>query len=101
MNRTRTTVATPTTTLLEREQPLAQLADALQTATQGQGSVVLVTGEPGIGKTALVTAFSTAVAGRARVLTGICDDLATPRTLGAFRDLATSWSPRVAEVLQE
>ena len=43
--------------LLEREGGLAQLAAARAAATQGTGRVVFVTGEPGIGKTALVTRF--------------------------------------------
>jgi hypothetical protein len=43
--------------LLEREWASAALADAYEAAAAGAGRVVLVTGEPGIGKTALVTSF--------------------------------------------
>ena len=41
------------------------------------GPVVLVLGEAGIGKTSLVQAFLSASAGRARVLSGACEDLFT------------------------
>ena len=43
--------------LLERDGALAALAEARAAAAQGDGRVVLVTGEPGIGKTSLVTRF--------------------------------------------
>jgi DNA-binding CsgD family transcriptional regulator/tetratricopeptide (TPR) repeat protein len=74
--------------LLERDAELRRLRDALGRAGRGRGSVVLVSGEAGIGKTALVRAFADAARGRARVLAGVCDDLGTPRTLGPFRDMA-------------
>lgn len=85
--------------LLEREGPLAALADAFAQAAQGDGSVVLVSGEPGIGKTALVTRFLDDLPGGGRVLAGTCDDLAIPRPLGPFRDLAGSVSAPLAEAL--
>ena len=53
----------------------------------GAGRLVLVSGEAGIGKTALVNAFCASVRGSSRVLEGSCDALATPRALGAFVDL--------------
>ena len=56
-------------------------------AADGRGSVVLVAGEPGIGKTALVTRFAEDHAGDSRILWGTCDDLTIPRPLGPFRDL--------------
>lgn len=42
--------------LLGRDRELAVLDEACRAATAGQGSVVVVTGEPGIGKTALLAA---------------------------------------------
>jgi hypothetical protein len=42
---------------LERDGPLAALVVARTLAAQGNGRVVFVTGEPGIGKTSLVTEF--------------------------------------------
>ncbi|MGY1815485.1 ATP-binding protein [Blastococcus sp. SYSU D00820] len=75
--------------LLEREAPLAALARARDAAAAGSGCVVLVTGEPGIGKSALVAALARDPGG-ARVLVGLCDDLSTPRPLGPLRDLAAA-----------
>jgi predicted ATPase len=54
--------------LLEREPTLADLSIAVNDAAGGRGSVVLVTGEAGIGKTSLIRAFADEAAGRARVL---------------------------------
>jgi len=72
--------------LLERDEPLDALLTEASGAASGQGSVVLVTGEAGIGKTSLVSAFLTALNSPARVLAGGCDDLSTPRILGPLRD---------------
>jgi DNA-binding CsgD family transcriptional regulator/tetratricopeptide (TPR) repeat protein len=74
--------------LLERASPLSVLFTALSDAEEGQGSVVLVTGDAGIGKASLVRAFYERLDRRARVLVGGCDDLSTPRTLGPLRDAA-------------
>ena len=73
--------------LLERDAALAALRDAVREAAAGRGSVVMVTGEAGIGKTSLVRAFAAGAPGR--VLTSACDDLLAPRTLGPLRDAAT------------
>lgn len=73
--------------LLEREEYLVRLDSAWEEAKQGTGSVVLVTGEAGIGKTSLMTAFAARREDTGRVLWGICDDLSIPRPLGPVRDL--------------
>ncbi|OMQ16533.1 hypothetical protein A7K94_0201880 [Modestobacter sp. VKM Ac-2676] len=86
--------------LVERTAALDALEAALRTAADGRGSVVLVTGEAGIGKTALATHFAERHRADARVLIGLCDDLATPRPLGPFRDLADQLSGAVAELLR-
>jgi DNA-binding CsgD family transcriptional regulator len=72
--------------LLEREQQLAALAAYLADAAAGQGRVVLVHGEAGVGKTALVRSFCADAS--ARVFWGACDPLSTPRPLGPFVDIA-------------
>ena len=71
--------------LLERHTQLAELAAAQQDAATARGSLVLVSGEAGVGKTVLVQRF--AGQSDARVLWGLCDDLVTPRPLGPFRDM--------------
>jgi predicted ATPase len=48
--------------LLERDQELAILLDAARGAATGTGSVVLVHGEAGIGKTSLIAAVRAAAA---------------------------------------
>jgi predicted ATPase/DNA-binding CsgD family transcriptional regulator len=78
--------------LLERDEALAALVDAREAVRGGGGRVVLVTGEPGIGKTSLVTRFVRDLAPGARVLAGTCDDLSIPRPLGPIRDLGGSVS---------
>jgi ATP/maltotriose-dependent transcriptional regulator MalT len=73
-------------TVLERDAEIDTLLAALAEAAAGCSSVVLVTGEAGIGKTSVVRAFRAVVDGDVRVLSGACDDLLTPRTLGPLRD---------------
>ena len=85
--------------LLEREDALASLAEARSAAAGGEGRVAFVTGEPGIGKTALVSRFLHDLGPDARVLVGTCDDLAIPRPLGPIRDLVGSVSPALEDAL--
>jgi DNA-binding CsgD family transcriptional regulator/tetratricopeptide (TPR) repeat protein len=86
--------------LLERDQELATLMNAAREAAAGIGSVVLLHGEAGIGKTSLVSAIKSQLPSETRMLIGSCDALSTPRTLGPFRDLACVVGPRLAEALQ-
>jgi DNA-binding CsgD family transcriptional regulator/tetratricopeptide (TPR) repeat protein len=88
-----------TAELLERDDALAALATARDTAARGAGGAVLVTGEPGIGKTALVRRFVGGLPAGARVLFGSCDDLAIPRPLGPIRDLAGTVSAPLERAL--
>jgi DNA-binding CsgD family transcriptional regulator/tetratricopeptide (TPR) repeat protein len=85
--------------LLERESALAALAEARDAAARGDGRAVFVVGEPGIGKTSLVTRFLEDLEPGARALLGTCDDLRIPRPLGPIRDLAGSVSPALEEAL--
>jgi DNA-binding CsgD family transcriptional regulator/tetratricopeptide (TPR) repeat protein len=75
--------------LLERSGQLSALGGALAAvASGGRGRVVLVAGEAGIGKTALLRRFCAGLGGSARVLWAGCDPLFTPRPLGPVLDLA-------------
>ncbi|HEX7052777.1 MAG TPA: AAA family ATPase [Burkholderiales bacterium] len=74
--------------LLERDRPMALLQAALRDAHEARGRTVVIGGEAGIGKTALLEAFTRGHAGEARVLWGACEALATPRPLGPLSDIA-------------
>jgi DNA-binding CsgD family transcriptional regulator/tetratricopeptide (TPR) repeat protein/energy-coupling factor transporter ATP-binding protein EcfA2 len=87
-------------TLLERGAQLAQLGDAVRAACRGAGSVVLISGEAGIGKTSLVHAVRALLPPESRFLVGWCDDLATRRVLGPFRDLIGSVGATLTRTLQ-
>ena len=86
--------------MLEREADVAMLREAIADATTGRGSVVLVLGETGIGKTTLVSALPDLLPSNARMLVGWCDDLANPRVLGPLRDFAQLVSPPLAVTLR-
>ena len=66
--------------MLERERELAKLGAATKEAKSGAGSVVLIVGEAGIGKSSLVEAIRSVLPAEGRLLVGYCDDLATPRS---------------------
>jgi DNA-binding CsgD family transcriptional regulator len=87
--------------LLERGRTLDVLERAITEAATGRGSVALVTGEAGIGKTSLVRAFAASAGMRARVLVSACDDLMAPRTLGPLRDAAAGSSGPLAAALAD
>jgi DNA-binding CsgD family transcriptional regulator/tetratricopeptide (TPR) repeat protein len=72
--------------LLERASFLQMLARYADEARQGEGRLVLISGESGIGKTALMEAFQRRTTG-ARWLWGGCDGLLTPRPLGPLFDI--------------
>lgn len=87
--------------LLERAAELDQLHSAVERAGGGHGMTVLVMGEPGIGKTALLQAFVAGLDARTRVLAGVCEDLLTPRALGALRDVARTHPGPLASALAD
>jgi len=85
--------------LLERGPYLVQLNALLRQAASGQGSLILVTGEAGIGKTALIHQFGRSAEKEARVLIGACDPLSTPRPLGPLVDIASVLDGELADLL--
>jgi len=87
--------------ILERDHELAELAAAAAAAGTGAGSVVLVSGEAGIGKSSLVDAVGGVLPPAGRLLVGYCDDLATRRTLGPLRDLAGSVGADLTRAVEE
>jgi predicted ATPase/DNA-binding CsgD family transcriptional regulator len=86
--------------LLERESSLQRLELTLQEAMAGQGHVVLVSGEAGIGKTSLVDHFTQAHRDSVRILWGACDSLFTPRPLGPLHDIAMQLDGEFPALLQ-
>src|SRR5689334_22204464 len=83
--------------LLEREPFLDALGDYATEAGSGNGRLVVVTGEAGIGKTSLVDAFRA----RRPDLTwwwSACDGGFTPRPLGPFHEIASQAGGRLREL---
>ena len=74
--------------ILERDEELATLNALVDELESSGGRVVLIRGEAGIGKSALVAEFARLQTDRAHVLRGGSDDLLTPQPLGAFWDIA-------------
>jgi DNA-binding CsgD family transcriptional regulator len=85
--------------LLEREAPLAALADHWAEARQGHGLFVCVAGEAGVGKTSLVREFARRISD-ARILTGTCDSMSTPRPLGPLMDVAAELGGDISRALE-
>ncbi|MFN8661147.1 MAG: AAA family ATPase [Thermomicrobiales bacterium] len=83
--------------LLERELPFAQLEEHVRQAEAGHGRLVLIGGEAGIGKSALLDAFHQGIAGETTVLRASCDALSTPAPLGPVRDLAPALGLSIGE----
>lgn len=75
------------TRLLEREEELRTLAQAVDRAQEGVGTVVLVGGEAGAGKTSLVRALREQRRGQVSFLIGACEPLSVPVPLGPMREL--------------
>src|SRR5215467_10444994 len=73
--------------LLERDTQLASLAEYAGEARMGDGRLVLIAGEGGVGKSALVERLEGSLPG-ATWYWGACDGLFTPRPLGPLFDIA-------------
>ena len=88
----------PAEQLLERGVAFDALAQAFADVVAGRGRMLFVTGEAGVGKTALLRRFADDVGG-ARVLWGTCDALFTPRPLGPLLDVARVVGGSFAELV--
>jgi AAA ATPase domain len=101
--------------LLEREPPLAALVAYAREAARGSGRLVLVSGEAGVDKSALVEQLQADLRGigaradtgskadtradvRARWFWGMCDGLSVPRPLGPLFDIARGLGGELAEL---
>ncbi len=86
--------------LLERGDFLETLTGYAHEAAEGNGRMVFVAGESGIGKTALLEAFQGGTDG-VRWLWGACDGLLTPRPLGPLFDIAAQAGGELAELCRQ
>lgn len=76
--------------LLERDAELHALDRLRRSIDTGKGCTVLVTGEAGIGKSALLEEFLERHGEGCRVAWGTCDALPTPRALGPVYEIASA-----------
>jgi DNA-binding CsgD family transcriptional regulator/tetratricopeptide (TPR) repeat protein len=74
--------------LLERDALVAELRRALADAAGGNGRVVILEGEAGVGKSSVLRAVAGRPPNGVRSLWGSCDALSTPRPLGPLADMA-------------
>src|ERR1700694_4280601 len=75
--------------LLERNGELQALHESLEAVRRTKfGRVVFISGEAGVGKTALLRAFRAGLGPTVRVLEGSCDALFAPRPLGPLLAIA-------------
>ncbi|MFI5034050.1 MAG: AAA family ATPase, partial [Reyranellales bacterium] len=86
--------------LLERDDDMAVLAEALAEATAGRGRIALVSGEAGIGKSTFVDQFIADRAAGVCGLKGHCDPLFTPTPLGPLYDIARQTSADLLTALE-
>jgi predicted ATPase len=74
--------------LIERESQLAALQQYADEASQGQGRLVLISGEAGVGKSVLLEQFAEELDQASWLWSG-CDGLFTPAALGPLLDIAS------------
>ncbi len=86
---------------LERDAYVAQLTESLAEAGRGRGRLVLISGEAGIGKSALVDSFSAGRGGGDRVLWGTCDAVAPARPFAPLVDIGEQVGGDLREALRD
>src|SRR5690606_11414319 len=86
--------------LLEREDLLELLKGHAAAAPRGEGRLVFVGGEAGVGKSALVETFRRRHSGDAVVLTGACEAMTAPQPLGPGRDFAMELEDGFARLVE-
>lgn len=78
--------------LIERGAVCAELLQAVKRAGSGEGGMVLIGGEAGVGKTSLLVWLEATVHAESntatRIFWGACEALQTPRPLGPLHDMA-------------
>jgi DNA-binding CsgD family transcriptional regulator/tetratricopeptide (TPR) repeat protein len=85
--------------LIERDEALATLRRYLDEEATAIGRLVLIRGEAGIGKTALLKAFVEDCPSDVDVLWGACDGVSTPQPYGPFEDMADALGPEFRRLL--
>ena len=85
--------------LVERDEALATLRTLPRESASGPGRLVLIRGEAGIGKTALVNAFIADCPSEVNVFWGACDGVSTPQPYGPFEDMADALGPEFRRLL--
>jgi DNA-binding SARP family transcriptional activator/DNA-binding CsgD family transcriptional regulator/tetratricopeptide (TPR) repeat protein len=86
--------------LMERAHLVQTLQALHDEALVGAGRLVLVHGEAGVGKSALVREWAAIASARSRLLWGACDPLSSPRPLGPLVDVAPQLGEEVGELLR-
>jgi DNA-binding CsgD family transcriptional regulator/tetratricopeptide (TPR) repeat protein len=85
--------------LLERQPQLGALHGYAAEARLGDGRLVLIGGEAGVGKSSLVEELERELPAGWRWYVGACDGLFTPRALGPLRDIALRAGGGLAELV--
>jgi len=87
--------------LLERSGALETLSALAGRSASARGQVVVVHGEAGVGKSALLEAFAARLDPTARIAWGQCDPLLAPRQLGPFYDMAPVLGEPIGQALAQ
>lgn len=88
------------TPLFEREHEFTCLQKAAESAANGRGQVVHISGEAGIGKSRLIAEFVEQLAGGTVAAIGCCQVLDAPRALGPLFDMSLSLGPSFRKVVE-